>query len=139
MPKAVIDTNLLVRALMRKTPISPLIGGIRNHKFVLVASRASLDELFEVLARPKFAKYFSRDEIADLQELIIERAELVIPQLSIELCRDPKDNFLIEAAIAGQSDYLVTADLDLLELRDYILQQYGVLILGTAEFIELID
>ena len=32
-------------------------------------------------------------------------------------CRDPKDNFLLELAVDGKADYLITGDKDLLELK----------------------
>ena len=53
---------------------------------------------------------------ARLEEFLVRTALLVSPSEKIELCRDPKDDFLLEIASAGDADYLVTGDEDLLVL-----------------------
>ena len=50
---------------------------------------------------------------------MLDAAMLVEPEAGPELCRDPKDDYLLYTAIAAQADYLVSGDNDLLTL-DYI-------------------
>ena len=60
MLRAVIDTNLFVRGLLRGTVTMPLIPAWKEGHFRLVTSEELIAELFEVLARPKFSRYFTR-------------------------------------------------------------------------------
>jgi predicted nucleic acid-binding protein len=51
--------------------------------------------------------------------LIALGGELVAPTRTIKVCRDPKDDMFIEAAIAGNTEVIVTGDQDLLTLKKY--------------------
>jgi predicted nucleic acid-binding protein len=59
----------------------------------------------------------------------------------MRLCRDPKDDLIIETAIVGGGRYLVSRDEDLTRDLDLVevLQAYGVEILTVARFLELLD
>lgn len=82
----------------------------------LLISDATLFELAAVLARPKFDPYVS---IGDRQEFIrlVGRVAERIPTYTIHACRDPKDNMILEVAVNGQVDVIVTGDQDLLKLH----------------------
>ena len=47
------------------------------------------------------------------------RAHLVEPDEAISVCRDPKDNMVLEAALAGGAKFIVTGDEDLLVLNPF--------------------
>jgi predicted nucleic acid-binding protein len=64
----------------------------------------------EVVKRPKFEKYFGEQEIADLLILFDYYGQLVPVSSKIEICRDPKDNFLLALAKDGDVDYLITGE-----------------------------
>jgi uncharacterized protein len=78
-----------------------------------------LDEFLEVARRPKSKRFFSLSDIEDLLETIEEYAEFVTVQTRIEVCRDPKDNFLLSLSIDGNADFLITGDKDLLTLTNF--------------------
>ena len=140
-PRVVIDTNLFVRGLLKGPVTMPLIQAWKAGLFQLITSEALLAELFEVLGRPKFARYFTPDDVRELGELIYERAEVVEPAAHIALCRDPKDDIFLDVAMAGQANYLVTGDDDLkgdLMLRERAHSEYGVQIVGVPEFLALL-
>jgi len=114
--RAVLDTNLW---------ISYLIGGrldeldrlfVRND-LVLLFSPELLREFVAVASRVKFIKYFSQVDLGKLLDRFNRFGEIVDPNISFSLCRDPKDNFLLSLAVSGHADYLVTGDGDLLELN----------------------
>jgi putative PIN family toxin of toxin-antitoxin system len=141
MLKVVIDTNLFVRGLLKGPVTLPLIQAWREERFQLVTSEKLLTELFEVLARPKFARYFTTDDVRQLGRLIYERAEVIEPTVHINLCRDPKDDIFLDVAIAGKAAYLITGDDDLKgdqRLMKYMDDEYGVQILGVTEFLSLL-
>ena len=45
--------------------------------------------------------------------------DLIEVESTVTICRDPKDNFLLELAKDGKADYLLTGDKDLLELKKF--------------------
>ncbi len=138
-PKAVVDTNLFVRGLLKGPVTLPLIQAWKAKRFQLVTSESMLAELFEVLARPKFARYFTQDDARELGDLIYERAEVVEPIVHVALCRDPKDDIFLDAAIAGQAQYLVTGDDDLRSDETLIAtmeQTYGIKVVNVPDFLK---
>ncbi|HID86257.1 MAG TPA: putative toxin-antitoxin system toxin component, PIN family [Anaerolineae bacterium] len=80
MLRVVIDTNLFVRGLMKGPVTLPLIGAWKAQRFQLVTSESLIEELFEVLARPRLACYFTKDDVDELARLIYERGRVVVPE-----------------------------------------------------------
>ena len=85
----------------------------------MVFSQELLDEFLAVARRPKFRRFFSAADIEDILETIDEYADFVKVQSKLEVCRDPKDNFLLSLSIDGQADFLLTGDKDLLDLTKF--------------------
>lgn len=115
-PRVVLDTNVLVSGLISpgSTPGQAFRKAIDTAH--VLASDATLMELARVLARPKFDRYIS---VADRQELLrfLVRLAVSVPIVyPVRVCRDPKDDILLELAVNGRANHLVTGDLDLLAL-----------------------
>src|SRR3989304_6032650 len=89
--------------------------------YPLVYSPPLLDELVAKLSLPRIrVKYqIELEEIEALVALIVLRGERVSPTRRVKVCRDPDDNVVIETALAGEADYIVTGDDDLLVLKRY--------------------
>jgi uncharacterized protein len=122
MIRAVIDTNILIRSLIKPHgTVGPIIPRLRDGDYSLVYSAPLVDELVKKLSLPRIqVKYHVRlEEIEALVALIVLRGEKVMPTRQIKLCRDPKDDMFIEAALAGEASYVVTGDDDLLTLRKF--------------------
>jgi hypothetical protein len=111
----VLDTNIWVSFLIGQS-LDEMEDRFLQNDIHVLTSEDQLREVRDVIARPKFARYFSIVEQEQLEEFLVKTALLVSPSEKIELCRDPKDDFLLEIASAGDSDYLVTGDDDLLVL-----------------------
>lgn len=114
--RAVVDTNVWVSALLNPSG-SParVLEALRGRQFTLVVSPPMLDELAEVLARPRIARKYgiTTDDVRELLDLLRERAELAVVTGAVRICRDPDDDMVIETALAGKADVLVTRDDDL--------------------------
>jgi len=122
MIRAVIDTNVLVSALIKPdSSAGPILKMLGEGKFELVFSPAVLDELIRVLAYPKLRKKYriNRADMETVVAILVLRGEMLFPSRSIHVCRDPHGDILIEAAFSGRADYLVTGDSDLLALRRF--------------------
>lgn len=67
------------------------------------------------LLQQKVKKYFPKDSVNELIELLETIAEKIEIQPTHFINRDPKDNFLLDLIDFSKADYLVTGDKDLLE------------------------
>lgn len=114
--RIIIDTNLWISFLLTKDflKIDSLLKG--NH-INLLFSQELLEEFIEVSGRPKFKKYFSKQDIKSLLARIHTKAEFITTKSVITICRDPKDNFLLALAKDGKASHLITGDADLLVLK----------------------
>jgi putative PIN family toxin of toxin-antitoxin system len=120
-PRAVLDTNVLVSALISPGGSSAqLLLELRAGAFELVVSPLLLAELREVLRRDKLRRYVAGDE-ADAYVELIRREGQVLDDPSpggAPLSADPDDEFLVDLARMANVDVLVSGDSHLLELRD---------------------
>lgn len=91
---------------------------LKNKEIKLLFSQELLDEFIEVAKRPKFEKYFSIPDLQLLMKEIKSKAVFINVKKSVQICRDPKDNFLLSLAIAGKATHLLTGDKDLLILEE---------------------
>jgi putative PIN family toxin of toxin-antitoxin system len=117
--RLVVDTNLWVSYLLKPNSlIAPQIEIIQREE-TLLYSRATLEELSEVLSRAKFAKYVDREDVHTFIMAFIETGEHVTVSREIRACRDPRDDKFLELAVSGQADIIVTGDDDLLALHPF--------------------
>uniref|UniRef100_UPI00404A5C6A putative toxin-antitoxin system toxin component, PIN family n=1 Tax=Flavobacterium sp. TaxID=239 RepID=UPI00404A5C6A len=72
-----------------------------------------------VTSREKLKKYFPKNSVTDLIELLEAIAEHIKIEPTHFINRDPKDNFLLYLIDFSKADYLVTGDKDLLELNPF--------------------
>jgi hypothetical protein len=122
MIRAVLDTNVLVSALLRPlgTP-GAILRSLRNGGFTIIFSPELLDELTTVLQNPRIRTRYGIDRPAleAISGLFALRGEMTMISETVRICRDTDDDFLINTAIAGRADYLVSGDADLLILRKF--------------------
>ena len=120
-PRSVLDTNIVVAALLWNGPPRRLLQSAIDEKLRLYSSRTLIDELTRTLARGKFAKRIAlHDTSADsLIEDYLGLAELVVPASVPRICRDPDDDHVIACAIAARAEIIVSGDRDLLDLGRY--------------------
>jgi putative PIN family toxin of toxin-antitoxin system len=127
--KVVFDTNILVSALVFPggRAEAALLRIIEEHDQLLL-SKPILDELLGVLARK-----FSRDaeELARTAVLLSELALTVRPRQKLRIVKDDPDNRVLECALAGRADAIVTGDNALLELGEF----RGVRVISLREYL----
>ena len=117
--RIVIDTNLVLSALIFRGKVARLRLGWQNELFIPLVSKVTITELIRVLAYPKFK--LTRDEQSDLLSDYLPFCETVkmptkLP--AIPQCRDPFDLPFLLLAVVSNADYLVTGDKDLLSIED---------------------
>jgi putative PIN family toxin of toxin-antitoxin system len=115
--KVILDTNVLVSALLFKGDTARLVDLWKAGKIRPVFSRATFAEFRRVLDYPKFQ--LSSTEIeAIVKEDILPFFDVMEPvEEKIGFCRDPEDDKFAALAIASKADFLITGDDDLLCLK----------------------
>lgn len=111
-----LDTNILVSALIspRSKP-AKLLFYWKERRFALVISDILLQEFSEVIRRPRIKEKYkiTEEEIKELEKVILDKAIFVPIPGELNLCRDPDDNAILETAILGKANYVVTGDKDI--------------------------
>ncbi len=118
--KSVVDTGILISAFaFGGIPRQAVIKSLRET--VIYVSPDILNEYKEIPAR---LLKTNKIDIKQFNALIygiatfVSEAETVFPSESINICRDPEDNMLLECCKEARTDYLITGDRDLLALKD---------------------
>ena len=127
--RVVFDTNIFISALaipgsLAEKAIHKIIEG----EDILVISRDIVHEVLSVLSSK-----FSRDKegLSHVAVILSELGELVKPSQKVSILKDEPDNRVLECAIHGKADVLVTGDKKILQLREY----KGIKIISLKEYI----
>jgi putative PIN family toxin of toxin-antitoxin system len=111
--RAVIDTNVWVSAFLSGSGFAArVLDAYLGGGFTLIISEPLLEELVDVLSRPRIARRHGRppERVAALAAVLREHAVLVPVAGAIQICRDADDNVVIETALDGRADVLVSRD-----------------------------
>jgi len=103
-----------------------------------VASWGLADEIARVLRRPKLRAYrISEEDVAAALGLLAPFLPTVESRIS---SRDPSDSVVIEAALSGEAQAIVTGDADLLDDDDLRrrLAEHGIRVVTPAELVEML-
>lgn len=126
-----MDANVIVSGLLFPGSLPSQALSEARKRGELLLSDKTVDEIVEVLRRPKFDRYLLPEERDRLVAALIHEARHVLPTERISVCRDPKDDKWLELAVSGNAMCLVTGDEDLLALDGY----RGLLISSPTIFI----
>lgn len=116
--KAALDTNILISALgWEGNPKQVFVKALEG-EIELMISDKQFDELERVLDYPKFR--FTEEQKKWFKDLVLSIATLVKPTEEINVIKeDPDDNMVLECGVAGNVNYIVTGDTDLLKLKEF--------------------
>jgi putative PIN family toxin of toxin-antitoxin system len=139
MIRAVLDANVFASAFIQsKGPSGQLLRlFVDVSAFDLVVTQQILDETERCLFYPRVRKRLAITDAAIHQALaaIALRADVVTVDFKLEVVdQDPDDNKILEAAVEGKADYVVTGDTDLLTMKAYD----GIQIVPPAQFLKII-
>ncbi|MBI9037545.1 MAG: putative toxin-antitoxin system toxin component, PIN family [Bacteroidales bacterium] len=112
----ILDTNIWIGYLISKE-LFWIDNFFEQNDFELLFSDRLLSEFFRVIQRPKIKKYFSKEKLYQLIDRFEDYGTMIEPKSKIQQCQDSNDDFLLELAIDGTADFLVTGDKDLLVLE----------------------
>lgn len=128
--KAVFDTNIFISAFaIPRSRAEAAILKVAEGDVQLVISRDIIHETLEVLAR-KFDR--NPEELARVAVYLSELAEVVTPRRRLKVLGDEPDNRILECAVTGKAEVIVTGDQAMLRLGAY----RGIRILSLKDFLE---
>ena len=132
MTRVAFDTNVIVSAALfdNSVPGQAVVRALRSGTILI--SGALVEELSAVLARDRFDRYVSREMRADFLDALVRESEVITVTEFIHVCRDPKDDHVLDLAVNGKAEVIVTGDNDLLVLNPF----RGVRIVTPAEFLD---
>jgi uncharacterized protein len=116
--RAVVDTNVLVSAVLKDQSLPALAAHVIEQRGVLLKSTATEQQLFDVLARPYFVSLIA-PAAHDWLKRLLAAAEAVTITERIAACRDPTDDKFLELAVNGHADLIISGDADLLALNPF--------------------
>ena len=117
--KVVLDSNVIVSAAINPKGIpAEIIRTWRAEAFTWITSAELLTELERVFWYQRVLLYraWTDDQVMEFLLEAQQSAALVTPSDRLAIIRGPSDNRLLETAIAGEADYIVSGDRDLLSL-----------------------
>lgn len=130
--RVVLDTNVLISAVLQpKGPPRAAVDAARMAGGVLLFSDQTFDELRTRLERSKFDKYVGKEGRALFLAQLTAVSEWIAIADAKMGCRDPDDDKLLETALMGEADCLVTGDRDLLVMSPF----HEMPIVTPAEFL----
>jgi len=114
--RIVLDTNIIVSAIIFKGKPLQVLDLILRERSKAVTSPILLAELKEILTKKfQLPKYEFELVIKNIEDIF----EIIQPKISINVLRDEDDNRVLEVAVEGKCDYVITGDKDLLVLGKY--------------------
>jgi putative PIN family toxin of toxin-antitoxin system len=136
--RVVVDTNIIISATFWGNQPRELLKKAILGELQLLTSPDILAELFRVLNYSKFVAQLQKvsktpqEIVSNYQQLceFVEPSNRSVPAI----IRDTKDQIILDCAIFGKADYIVTGDSDLLVLDPY----QTIRIINLSDFLQFL-
>jgi len=116
--EVVLDTNVLVSATLSDGKPFEILSLAEDGEYISVTSLAIVGELRDVLKRDRLP--FSDGQVEDFTVKVLSISRVIDPEIIIEVVEDdPDDDKILECALAGDVDYIVSGDSHLLDLKEH--------------------
>ncbi|OGD86585.1 putative toxin-antitoxin system toxin component, PIN family [Candidatus Curtissbacteria bacterium RIFCSPHIGHO2_01_FULL_41_11] len=129
MPRVVNDTNVWLSALYFSGKPAKIVNLIEDQKIVSITSDFILEEVKEKLVSSFNTPLYAANGTVSYISSISQIVPLAGKDFNL---RDPDDNKVLETAVVGKCDFLITGDKDLLTLGGY----NRIQIVAPAEFLD---
>ncbi len=116
--RVIFDTNIWISYLFNSN-FHWLDEEIASGNIKLIFSDELFNEFIEVVNRPKIEKFIIPENFIKLITILDEVATFIKVTSRESICRDAKDNFLLDLARDSKADFLISGDTDLLELKNF--------------------
>lgn len=129
--KVVFDSNIFISALLfpggrADAAVAKILDGVDD----LVISHPIIEEVLAVLAA-KFSR--EREELSRVAVLLAEMGEIVEPTVRWDVFRDEPDNRILECAVEGRVEAIVTGDKAMLAIGEH----EGIRLITLADYLKM--
>lgn len=133
MIQVVLDTNVIISGLVFFGPPRLILKHVIEGDIKLCISEEIIDEVKGLLEEKKFK--YTPEITAIIRRELISIAKLINPRKKLKIVeKDPKDNMVLECALEGQVNYIVSGDTHLLELKRF----QDITIVKPSDFIKIL-
>jgi putative PIN family toxin of toxin-antitoxin system len=129
--RIVIDTNVLISAIFWGGKPKQLLNKVRRGEVTFLTSEDLLNEFKEVLMRKDKPFKLSSEEAEHVVTEMRGIAQIIHPNSQVIVCKDERDNKVLECAIDGGAEYVISGDLHLLGLKSF----KGVKVISVMDFL----
>lgn len=129
-----MDTNILLSAIVFGGKLREVLETAIKEQIQIILTEDIIEEMRGVLEGKKF-RYPKK-----ITDLIIQELEALAEIVKIKnritvIEKDPEENRMLECAQEAQADFIVSGDMNLLEIQDF----KGPRILTPEEFLDVLD
>ncbi len=117
--RVVIDTNVVVSALLFGRELEPIVDLWKSRKIIPVASKEIIDEYLRVLTYPRFKLTPKEIEFLLFQEIVPFFDVIGVKSGKTIVKSDPSDDKFIYCAVAGNAECIISGDQHLINLGKY--------------------
>ena len=136
MNKIVSDVNVLVSATFWSGEAYRILNMVDEHKISNIVSHEIMADYVEACNDEELMEKIERKKLTPSRtvEKITSMSMLIYPKKKFEIVKDdPDDDKIIEAAVEGAADYIVTYDNHLLKFKEF----KGIKIVTPSNFLDL--
>lgn len=130
--RVVLDSNILISAYVFSGKPEIILQQVIDEKIEGITSQILVSEFLDVL-RKKFG--VAKTQILETKEEVEDAFETVFPTETLKITRDDDDNRVLETAIEGDCNYIVTGDKELLKLGVY----QDIEIVTAGQFLKILE
>jgi len=123
--RVVIDTNVLISAIFWTGKPKQFLNKVRRGEITFLTSEFILEELKKVLRKADKPFKLSEEEADRVVTAMRELAVVVSIGSQVSACQDENDNRVLECAIDGNADCIISGDFHLLKLGSF--QKIGIM------------
>jgi putative PIN family toxin of toxin-antitoxin system len=117
MVKVVLDTNILISALIKSGKPRTLVFKLLGREAQLILSRNILDEFIEASEDNKIKRYIDEEDVALFLRFLATVGKIVVVKSRFKIVsQDSDDDVILRTAYDGKADYIVSGDNHLLSL-----------------------
>ena len=131
--RAVLDTNVLVSALIKGGKPRRLLKTLLGPQHAVIVSEPIVEEFSRVSSDARILRYLDEAAASAFLKALLSRAVFVRSLPEVRVLNDPDDKIL-GTAKAGEADFIVTGDRHMLELHAF----GGIRIITVAEALSLL-
>ena len=129
----VFDTNIFISAVFWEGKPYNVVKKAINQEIIVFISNYIIDEIRKVLARDL---NLEKQEIDDIVNAVLYFTHLIEPKESVKVIKDdPKDDKILDCALACNADFIVSQDNHLLNLKSF----RNIKIVSPEEFLKTLN